>query len=407
MSHSTTSSPEFDYTLLVLVMGLIAFGLVMMFSASYSLAYYYTDNALYFFVRQLIWTALGLVGMFVMMNINYRFWQKAAIPIVALSLASLVLVLFVGNAEGGSTRQYFGGSVQPSEFAKIAVAIYMAAWIASKGDRIKDASYGLIPFSMLIGLLVGLIAIQPDLSTSMVIVATALAMFIIAGADIVQIGILAALGLLFAFAVTQIPRFSHAEARIAIFLASFKDPLQTPSEQIRNGILALVEGGWFGKGLTASEFKHGLIPLVYTDSIFAIIGEELGVIGGLSIIGLFLFFAYRGARIAMRATDSFGALLAFGLTTWIVGQALINIAVITATFPYTGLPLPFFSYGGSSTLANLAGIGLLLNISRDGRGNLNAYSRFWRRDRRSRLSHPDGRRGAKKSSASAFARSRH
>ena len=405
MNRSKSTQPEFDYVFLVLVAALLGFGLVMLFSSSYSIGYAWKGKPLYFFSRQLLWTIIGLVALAIMANINYHTWQKLAIPILGVTLLGLAILLVIGQPQFGAIRYFIKGSIQPSEIAKIAIIIYIAAWLASKGKDLRKVSYGLIPFAVLLGLLVGLIIIQPDISTSLLITLTALAMFFIAGADLIQIGILTAMGgLTFGLIMSQ---SLHAQERLKAFIVSLPDPINSPHFHIRGAIQALVEGGFFGTGLADGFHKHsGGIPVPHSDSIFAIVGEELGLIGTLAVVALFFFFAIRGVRIALRATDSFGTLLAFGITIWLVLQAFINIAVITATFPFTGLPLPFFSYGGSSMLVNLAAVGILLNISRDGQGgiDLNAYFGFWRRNRRSRLSSSGSRGRPAKRRGNVFAR---
>jgi len=406
MHRSKSAQPEFDYVLLILVASLLGFGLVMLFSASYSIAYSWKENPLHYFSRQLLWTILGLIALAIMVNINYRTWERLAIPILGVTLLVLTVLLIIGQPVFGSIRYFIKGSIQPSEIAKIAIIIYIAAWLAAKGKDLRKVSYGLIPFAVLLGLLVGLIIIQPDVSTALLIAATALAMFFIAGADLIQIGVLMAMGgLTFGLIMS---RFAHTQDRLQVFIDSLLDPVNSSNFHVRGAIQALVEGGFFGTGLSESIHKHwpGGIPAVHSDSIFAIVGEELGLIGSLVVIALFFFFAIRGVRIALRATDSFGTLLAFGITIWLVLQAFINIAVITATFPFTGIPLPFFSYGGSSMLANLAAVGILLNISRDGQGgvDLNAYLGFWRRNRRTRLSNTGSRARPAKRRGNVFAR---
>ena len=405
MNRTKSTQPEFDYVLLVLVTALLGFGLVMLFSASYSVAYAWKQNSLYYFSRQLLWTAMGLVALLILVNIDYRTWRRGAIPILGATLLVLALLRVLGESDFGSVRYLIQGSVQPSEVAKIAIIIYIAAWLASKGKDLRKVSYGLIPFAVLLGLLVGLIIIQPDISTALLISATALAMFFIAGADLLQIGILMVMGgLTFGLIMNQ---FEHSMERWRAFLAALPDPINSSNFHIRGAVQSLVEGGAFGAGLANSDFKHpGGIPIPHSDSIFAILGEELGLIGTLAVVALFFFFAIRGIRIALRATDSFGTLLAFGITIWLVLQAFINIAVITATFPFTGLPLPFFSYGGSSMLVNLAAVGILLNISRDGQGSidLHALFGFWRRDRRTRLPGSGSRGRPAKRRSNVFAR---
>ncbi|NUQ39575.1 MAG: cell division protein FtsW [Caldilineales bacterium] len=379
-----------DYPLLILIAALIGFGLIMVFSASYAFAYVNTGNALHFFLRQVIWTVLGVIAMLAALSIDYRSWRALALPIMIFTIGLLVLVLIIGQVRFGAVRQFFEGSGQPSEFAKVSIIIYIAAWLTSRKQNLTQISYGLAPFAVLLGLMVSLIVAQPDISTSMLITLTAVVMFFVAGAAWIQVGLTLLLaGLTFGVVIT----FSaHAQERIQIFLQTIVNPFNTTNFHLREAIYALVEGGVFGQGLANSVHKQppGL-PAVHSDSIFAVVGEELGLIGSLLVLALFFFFAYRGMRVALRAPDDFGTLLALGITTWLVSQALINIAVITATFPFTGLPLPFFSYGGSSTLANLIGVGILLNISRGGGGgiDLSAYSRFWRRDGRTRLSDPD------------------
>lgn len=395
-------APSLDYTLLVTIAALVGYGLVMVFSASYAFAYVNTGDALYFFSQQLLWTALGIAALLIMLSIDYQFWREWALPILAVTLILLAVLLIFGAAKYGAKRQYFDGSVQPSEIAKIAIVIYIAAWLSSKGKELRHISLGLVPFAVLLGLLVALILAQPDIDTSMMITFTAIAMFFIAGAEIIQLVILCVLG---AITFGIVIAFSdHARARMQIFFDSVLNPIQTQNFHLREAIYALVEGGVFGQGLANSIHKlPGGLPAVHSDSIFAVVGEEFGLVGALLVVALFLFFAYRGARIAMRAPDSFGSLLAFGITTWLVLQAFINIAVITATFPLSGLPLPFFSYGGSSTVINLAAVGILLNISRGGGGINLAHPRLWWRNRRTRLPHLDrGRRPA--GSSTSFAR---
>lgn len=410
-TRNKTLIPTFDYPLLVLIAALVCFGLVMVFSASYAFAYVNTDNPLYFFVRQLVWTGLGAVALVIALSIDYRLWRDWALPIMGVTLLLLLLVLLFGGVKFGARRQFFDGSVQPSEIAKLAIIIYIAAWLSSKGSNLRQVSYGLAPFAVLLGLLVGLILAQPDIDTAMMITLTAVAMFFIAGADLLQMAIL---GLLGTITFAGVIFFSdHARDRMQIFISSIANPIQTQSFHLREALYALIEGGVFGQGLANGVHKlPGGLPAVHSDSIFAVVGEELGLVGTLLVLALFLFFAYRGTRIAMRATDTFGTLLAFGITTWLVVQAFINMAVITATFPLSGLPLPFFSYGGSSTVINLAAVGILLNISRGGGGiQFDALNRFWRRNRRSRLSDSDngGRAvgaGQPRRAATGYARTR-
>ena len=251
-------------------------------------------------------------------------------------------------------------SFQPSELTKLVLALYIADWLARKGKQVGTFLYGLAPFVILIGLILGLVLLENDMGTTIIIAGLATAMFFTAGANIVQF-LLAMLcgGLIF---LTQ-AFHGYRLLRITGFLDPFKH-ITSINLQLYQSLLALGSGGWLGVGLGASRQKAGYLPFPYTDSIFAIIGEELGLVGCVLIVVLFLFLAFRGFRLARRTQDVYGALLATGITTWLVLQAMINIGASTGTIPYTGVPLPFISFGGSSLLVSMAAIGVLLNISR-------------------------------------------
>ncbi len=383
-SSKTSAPTHIDYLLMVIIFILIGYGAVMQFSASYALNPAHPYRVI---IKHGMWLALGLTGMFLIMQVDYHLWQNLAIPAMMITMILLALVLLIGEeGEGGARRHLRGGSIQPSELAKLAIIIYIAAWLASKGKKISDLSMGLIPFGMIMGFFLSLIILEPDISTSALIALTAIAMFIVAGADLIQIAILLlSLAAAFGLAVT---RQDYAIKRINQFLASFVAPWNSPDLQTRTGYFALKSGGLFGKGLAQGQYKLGHLPLIHSDSIFAVVGEELGLLGALVVIALFLALAYRGVHIALQAKDDFGRLLAFGITTWVTLQAFINIAVITVVIPNTGMPLPFFSYGGSNTLLIMAGLGILLNISKNGQGSfsLHAPALFRRRNRRARVS---------------------
>ena len=390
-TRSKTIPKHLDNQLLILIFALLGFGIVMQFSASYPI----DSTAPYKFItKHLIMVALGLATMFILIQIDYRVWEKLAIPIMAVTLGLLVLTFFAKVGVGGAKRQLIHGSVQPSELAKLAIIIYIAAWLATREERLEQVTLGLLPFSILLGIFVSAIVLQPDISTSVLIALTAVAMFIVAGAELMQIGILlGVMGLVFGIAIYK---FRHATRRLSEYIVAFNAPWNSPNIQVRNGYAALHRGGLFGKGLGNSIYKlpEYHVTAIHSDIIFAVIGEELGLLGALAVIAAFLFLAYRGTRIALNASDSFGRLLAFGITTWIVLQAFINIAVVTVTIPNTGIPLPFISHGGSSLLSIMAGVGILLNISKDGqsRFSLNANSSLRRRNRRSRVSYSHRRR---------------
>jgi cell division protein FtsW len=271
--------------------------------------------------------------------------------------------------------------------------IYIAAWLSSKGEQIRKVSYGLIPFAILLGLITGLIVLQENLSTAILIALTAFAMFFIAGGNLWQI--LASTILGSATVTLFISRSAFRLARVTTFLDPLNSDPLGEGYQIRQILIALGSGGLTGLGLGSSRQKFGYIPASHTDGIFAILGEELGLIGGLIVLGLFAFLAYRGFRIAMLAVDPFGTILASGLTCSLVSQAIVNVGVVTASLPFTGVPLPFISFGGSSLMVSMASVGLLLAISRrtlpseeprSKKKERCATNYFRRRNRRTRLS---------------------
>jgi cell division protein FtsW len=383
--YSREFSRRIDYPLIIILASLLLIGLMMVYSSSFDFGYTVFDQPTYFFGRQIIWALLGTAGMIVMMSIDYHTWRRFSIPLMAGTLFLLILLLIVGTERLGSVRFFFGGSVQPSELCKLIIIIYVADWLSSKGERLRVVTYGLVPFAILIGVVAGLIVMQPDFSTAILIVVTAIAMFFIAGADVVQL----AIGFMFGGATFGflIRRSPHALARIKAYLDSlFGGDM---SYHVQQNLSALKAGGVSGVGLGNGVFKLGFLPLAHNDSIFAVLGEELGLIGCLLVVGLFVALAYRGFQIALEAVDDFGTVLAAGLTCWLIFQALINFAVTTNTLPFTGIPLPFISYGGSSLAVSMTGVGLLLGISR---GNVEERSEeiarydFGRRDGRPRIS---------------------
>jgi cell division protein FtsW len=248
--------------------------------------------------------------------------------------------------------------------AKLAVVVYIGHWLSSKSEVLTRLPYGLLPFTIMVGVIVALVMAQtpPDISEAMVIVIVAVVMFFMAGADLLQfaIGIVGG-GAAFAFVVS---RLEHALIRLQPYWEEMKDPLSNGSDQLRQGLIALGSGGILGMGAGNGRAKYQWLPAAHTDSIFAVIGEELGLVGCLLLVGLFALLAYRGLRTAALVEDTFGRLMALGVTTWITFQALVNMAVVTGTIPYTGITLPFISVGGSSLVACMVGIGIVLSISR-------------------------------------------
>jgi len=392
MSRNRLTDTRTDYALLMAVVLLVAWGLIMVYSATFMMAEYPP----YYLQRQMLWAALGFVLLVVLFRLDYHMLRTLALPIMAVSVLSLIAVLVL--ARNQETRIWFlNGSVQPSEFAKLAFIIYIAAWLASKGDRVRDVTYGLIPFAILLSAVTGLILSQPDIGTALLIVATAVSMFFISGAELSQLLI----GLLFGAPVLYliISESEVAQERLRVFFNLGSD-LKGLDLQVANVLSAIRLGGITGRGLGAGTQKLYPPFVHHTDTVLSVIGEELGLLGCLTVIVLFLFIAYRGLVIASRAADDFGMLLAVGVTGWVIYQAMIHIGGNTAALPFTGITLPFISYGGSSLVMCLAATGVLLSISRlgtDRRPRTSATCAFGRRNRRPRLSRSRGSRGTARS----------
>ncbi len=355
----------FDLYLGLVVAGLCAIGLMMVYSASIDVSYQVTGNAsstTYFFVRQLRSMVLGVAVLVLFSRLDYHVWRRLAVPMIGVVIVLLVLVLRFGDTRFEAQRSLIEGSFQPGELAKFTVVLYMAAWLAAKRNRIRRITYGIVPFSILVGTVAFLIVLQPDLSTAASVLATALSMFFIAGADLFQ---MVAIGGVMGVAGWQLlTHLEYAQQRLTSHWAAVED-LRQASDHVQQAVTAFISGGLTGVGLGEGRQKFANnLPFPHTDSIFAVIGEELGLLGTFLVIALFVVLIFRGFTIARYAPDAFGGLLAAGVTCWIAYDALLNIAVMTAMIPPTGVPLPFISYGGSSLVATLAGVGVMLNVSR-------------------------------------------
>lgn len=362
-----------DYWLLLATVGLTIIGMLMVYSTTFDIGLLWYDDASHFFDSQLRALILGLICALVALRFDYHLLRKISVPVLLVTLLLLILVLLFGERILGARRGLIAGSIQPSEIAKIATLLYIAHWLSTKGDRIKNLTYGLIPFSVITGIVCALIVLQPDLGTAALIAIVAFTLFFIAGADLKQFAIAGLIGGgAFLLLVTTLP---HAAARIESFKEAWQDPVHA-GWQVQQSVVALGTGGWFGVGLGQGTQKFGPLPAAHTDGVFAILGEELGLFGCLIIIGLLALLGWRGIRTAFGARDSYGFLLGVGLTTWLIIQALINMAVITAVMPFTGMPFPFLSYGGSSLVISLLAVGILLSISRD--ANMNLKVQRWK-----------------------------
>ncbi len=348
-----------DWILLALVLGLTVFGLIMIYSITYP---WVDDDPMRYMLRQGVYAVVGVPLMLLMMRVPYSTWRRISVPLMFGTLGLLFIVLIIGKAGFGATRWFLNGSVQPSEIAKIAIIIYVADWLASKGQKIRNVSLGLLPFSIFIGLVAGLILLQPNMSTAILIAVTAFTLFFIAGADIMQMIITGLVGSI--VAVLLVLSAPYRLRRVTGFLDPMADP-DGASYHITRALATLNNGGLVGLGLGNTPHKYlNLLPAPHTDSIFALVGEEFGFLGAAAIVAVYLIIGYRGYRIARNAPDRFGMFVAGGITILMMLQAMINVAVITSTIPFTGVPLPFISFGGSSLVSSLVSVGLLLNISR-------------------------------------------
>ncbi|HEY7782884.1 MAG TPA: putative peptidoglycan glycosyltransferase FtsW, partial [Ktedonobacterales bacterium] len=347
-----------DRVLVVVVAALIIIGLTMVYSAS---QYAVPGDPGYWFRKQLVWATAGVVALAAFARVDYRAWRRVSLWGMLLSLALLVLVLKVGTTTYGAQRWIVLGplSIQPSELAKLAMVVYVADWLAAKGDDVTTVLYGLIPFGLVTGLVLALVVLQNDLGTAIIIGGMALAMFFAAGANIAKlVPTITPLAVLGFFGLVLGRGFRRA--RLAAFLNPLPPGCQdATSYQVCQGLISLGSGGFFGRGLGAGVLQAGYLPNPFTDSIFAVLGEELGLFGCALVLGLFAVLAFRGFRTGRRAPDVYGALLACGITCWLVLQAVVNVGAVVDAIPFTGVPLPFVSYGGSSLVVSLAAVGLL------------------------------------------------
>ena len=360
-----------DFVLIATILALLVIGLNMVYSASYVIAHndptYGSDS--YFVIQQGERAVAGLVLLLVFQSLDYHLLRRLSVPFLVIVVALLVAVLatHLSHSAYGAQRWLKLGplpTLEPSELAKLALILYYADWLSRRREVIRDFASGTLPFGIITSGVCAMVVLQPDLGTAVIIAAIALSLYFVAGADVRHLAFGLAAGVV-VFSLVVLGA-GYRSQRITAFLDASKDPLGV-GWNITQAQIALGSGGLFGLGLGASRQKFYYLPNAHTDAIFAVIGEELGYIGTVAVVALFVVLAFRGCRIAMQAPDAYGSLLATGITFSIVIQAFINIGVITATIPFTGVPLPCVSYGGSSLIESLISMGILLNISRQGK----------------------------------------
>ena len=357
----TAPARGFDVPLLLTTTALLVFGLVMLYSASWDFSLAAYDNPLQMFSRQVLWMSLGIVGATALARFDYHRWRKLALPSMGFTILLLIGVLLLSEMRFNAKRAFIDGSVQPSELAKIVAIIYLAVWMFSKRQSLKSIQLGLIPLGMILGIVGGLIYLQPDLSAAGTVLILGGLLFFLAGGDLKQILFLLLVAFIGGWLVVRIS--PTGTERVGDFISGIKDPMMA-SYHVRRSFEAIVNGGLFGRGIGLGETKLLGLPVPPTDSIFAVVAEEMGLFGSVTLIGLYSLLVWRGMVIARRAPDMLGTLLASGMSLWIALESLINMAVMVGLMPFAGNALPFVSAGGSNLVVSLAAIGVLLNVSR-------------------------------------------
>jgi len=356
---------------------LVTLGLVMILSASSVSSFASYGSSFLFFRKQVLWAIIGLVGFLFFARFDYRRLRGIGYLGMAGAFVLLVAVLIpgVGITAGGSARWIGTGSfaLQPSELAKLALILFAADVFSRKDEKsLKEFSHTALPMIPVLVILTALVMLQPDLGTTVIIGTIGLGMLFLAGAPLVYVLPLGAAGISLAGLAAVIEPYRRE--RLLAFLDPWKDPLDSGYHSIQS-LIALGSGGWFGVGLGASRQKWLYVPNAHTDFIYAILGEEMGLLGTFVVLGMFAFLTYLGIRIARAAPDRFGMLIAGGITMWIATQALVNMGAVTATLPVTGVPLPLVSFGGSSLVISLVAMGILTNIAKAGKARVGRASK--------------------------------
>ncbi|HKI53991.1 MAG TPA: FtsW/RodA/SpoVE family cell cycle protein [Anaerolineales bacterium] len=362
-SFSRSWSRGADVPLLLTVVALLVFGLIMLYSASFDFSFSEYGSATYMFNRQVKWLGLGILLATVLSLFDYHHWRRMVLLAMLATIGLLVTVLIVNEIRLGASRTLINGSYQPSELAKLVAVIYLAVWLYAKRQFLHDVTIGLIPLGVILGIIGGLIYLQPDLSAAGTVMILGGLLFFLAGADWKQIVFLLILAFVMGWVVVQFS--ATGQDRVDSFIAGLQDPTNA-SYHVQRSFEAIIKGGIFGVGLGQADTKLTGLPFAPTDSIFAVVAEELGLFGSFLLLSLYAVLIWRGLVIARRAPDMLGTLLASGMTMWIGMEALINMAVMVGLMPFAGNALPFVSAGGSNLISTLCAVGIMLNISRQG-----------------------------------------
>ena len=371
--------PSTYWLLLVVVSVLLMIGLVMVLSASSVQSLREHGSTWVYFLRQAMWVVLGLALFAVSSRVDYRTLRRLAVPLLALSIVLLVAVLAPGvGIRVNGARSWIGFGVfrmQPAELVKLALLLFCCDLLARRSHKLDDARLTLVPILVVVVLTGALMMLQPDLGGSIVVGAIVFAVLFVAGVPLLRLTGVLSMGTAISLVLAMAEPYRRA--RLLAFLHPSQDPGNT-GYQINQSLTGLASGGWIGAGLGESASKYGYLPNAHTDFIFAIVGEELGLLGALLVVGLFLGFAVLGIKTALRAPDTFGTLVAAGITAWILAQALVNIGGVIGLVPITGLTLPFVSFGGSSLLVTMLATGILVNIAAHGRARATARPASYR-----------------------------
>ena len=362
-SFTRNWSRSVDIPLLLTVVALLVFGLIMLYSASFDFSFSEYGSATYMFNRQLTWLGLGVVLALILSLFDYHHWRRMVLLAMLATIGLLVTVLIVNESRLGASRTLLNGSYQPSELAKLVAVLYLAVWLYAKRQFLHDVTIGMIPLGVILGIIGGLIYLQPDLSAAGTVMILGGLLFFLAGADWKQIVFLLVLTAVIAWIVVQFS--ATGQDRVGSFIAGLQDPTNA-SYHVQRSYEAVIKGGVFGVGLGQADTKLTGLPFAPTDSIFAVVAEELGLFGSFLLLSLYGVLIWRGFLIARRAPDMLGTLLASGMTMWIGIEALINMSVMVGLMPFAGNALPFISAGGSNLVSTLCAVGIMLNISRQG-----------------------------------------